>query len=182
MKRFWSPFLENPSSKGLGTVCASALPTATGRLRAPDCPQAVDLAPLFSQPMRVALRVCEKMPARGAGIQGCCYSKYFRNNQKHLSFFVTDEEINSSAAFRRSFLCRRAHVAAQKRRSEIKRAFRKKAPVAIGNALAEPVRTTPERWIFKEEGQWVAFLFLSIFCFCWRPLKYWACEAQYFLI
>jgi len=52
---------------------------------------------------------------------------FFHSQVKSFLIFSAEEETSFSAAFCRSFLRRRAHAAAQKRRSEIKRAFRKKA-------------------------------------------------------
>jgi len=85
---------------------------ATGRLRAVDLVSA-----FFSQP----LRVCEKMPIRGSGnISLRLFKIYFLGVNKTIFCFAeTDEKTNFIAAICRSFLCRRAHAAAQKRRSEI---------------------------------------------------------------
>jgi len=79
---------------------------------------AADLAaPFFHSHMRVALRVCEKMPPGDSAY--FVIQDFSEINKILFRFSATDEEANFSAAIRRSFLRRRTHAAAQKRRSEI---------------------------------------------------------------
>ncbi|MCL2884511.1 MAG: hypothetical protein FWF49_03395 [Oscillospiraceae bacterium] len=135
---------------GLGTVYASALPMATGGLFAKSL---LDLAvPFFHSHCVSPCVSVKKCLPEAACIQVCCYSRFFSNQLKVSFIFGTDEETYIFAAIGQSFLCSRAHAAAQKRQSEIhfpQAVLPAENPPPAGGALAQPVPAVPERWIFK---------------------------------